>query len=391
MPKRKRTLHALSQRTVVTKAAALRLPILDSYLLREFVAPFLFMFFAFYIFWALNIFFVAADYEINHHAPFFLVLRFVLFRVPQATPMAFPFATLFAGLFAMSRLAGDNEVTAMRTSGVPLWRFALTPVLFSVAMFGICYLMNEYIAPRAVDISTRSFYQIVYNTESLPVESQFFRKDSDTQNVFYVNQVAPDHKTMVGVQIFRPAHDNNYWSETIQAKTATVAGPMLVLHDAVVTRYNNDGFTTAQDRSKELSIGLPMGENVAQFLSSENDDPWTMSSKTLATQVKSLQTQGVGGEALGNLQVNLAGKLAWPFGCVIAMLLAVPLAIRYGRRGRFLGAALAIFAFFVYLLMYSAAAALGRNGAINPYLAAWLPNAIMGVTGVTLFWAEEHG
>src|SRR5579875_345844 len=85
-----------------------RVPILDRYLLREMIGPFLFAFFAYLIFWALNIFFVAADYIINQHAPFFLVLRFVLFRVPQAIPMAFPFASLFAGLLAMGRVMGDN-------------------------------------------------------------------------------------------------------------------------------------------------------------------------------------------------------------------------------------------------------------------------------------------
>jgi lipopolysaccharide export LptBFGC system permease protein LptF len=45
---------------------------------------------------------------------------------------------------------------------------------------------------------------------------------------------------------------------------------------------------------------------------------------------------------------------------------------------------------FVYYLMMSAFAALGKNGAMNPYLAAWLPNAIMGSIGAALFWRVEH-
>ena len=82
----------------------------------------------FLLFWALNIFFLAADYIINQHAPFFLVLRFVVFRIPQAIPMAFPFACLFAALLAMGRVMGDNEVTAMRTAGIPVMRIALSPL-----------------------------------------------------------------------------------------------------------------------------------------------------------------------------------------------------------------------------------------------------------------------
>src|SRR5579863_4602285 len=157
--------------------AFLRLPILDGYLLREMLGPFFFALGAFLLFWALNIFFLAADYIINQHAPFFLTMRFVLFRMPQAIPMAFPFAALFASLWAMGRLMGDNEVMAMRTAGIPVLRIAAAPLMFGVVMFLTAYVMNEYVAPISVDQSTRSFYQIIYHTDALPVEPQFFRKD----------------------------------------------------------------------------------------------------------------------------------------------------------------------------------------------------------------------
>jgi LPS export ABC transporter permease LptG len=369
--------------------ALLRLPILDSYLLREMLVPFFFAFGAFLLFWALNIFFLAADYIINQHAPFFLVLRFVIFRIPQAIPMAFPFGCLFAALLAMGRVMGDNEVTAMRTAGISVMRIFLAPFLFGVTMFVIAYVMNEWVAPASVDLSTRTFYQIIYHTDALPVEPQFFRKDPDTGNTFYVGQVAPDNKTMVDVQIFKPAKFGP-WNETLQAKTATVQNSSLALHDVVDTRYNNDGFETNQQHVKSVTIGLPLGETASQFVSQVNNDPWTMSSKSLRTQVNALQSQGIGGTAMGNLEINLADKLAWPFACIIGVVVAVPLALRFGRRGRMLGIALSIVAFFVYYLMVSAASAFGRNGAMNPYLAAWLPNILVGTAGAVLLWLEER-
>jgi lipopolysaccharide export system permease protein len=371
------------------RSALLRLPILDSYLLREMVVPFLFAFGAFLLFWALNIFFLAADYIINQHAPFFLVLRFVVFRIPQAIPMAFPFGCLFAALLAMGRVMGDNEVTAMRTAGIPVMRIVLSPLLFGVAMFAIAYVMNEWVAPASVDLSTRTFYQIIYHTDALPVEPQFFRKDPDSGNTFYVGQVAPDNRTMMDVQIFKPAKFGP-WNETLQAKTASVASSSLILHDVIDTRYNNDGFVSNQQHVKNVTIGLPLGETASQFVSQVNNDPWTMSSKSLRTQVNALQAQGIGGTAMGNLQINLADKLAWPFACIIGVLVAVPLALRFGKRGRMLGIALSIIAFFAYYLMVSAASAFGRNGAMNPYVAAWLPNVLMGTAGAILLWLEER-
>jgi lipopolysaccharide export system permease protein len=369
--------------------AALRLPILDSYLLHEMFGPFMFALGAFLLFWALNIFFLAADYIINQHAPFFLVLRFVIFRIPQATPMAFPFACLFAALLAMGRVMGDNEVTAMRTAGIPVMRIVLSPIIFGLGMFALSYAINEWIAPRSVDLSTRTFYQIIYHTDALPVEPQFFRKDPDTGNTFYVTQVAPDNKTMMDIQIFKPA-TYGVWNETLQAKSAAVLGSSLVLHDVIDTRYNNDGFLTNQQKVKSVSIGLPLGETASQFVSQVNNDPWTMSSKSLRTQVNALQAQGIGGTALGHLEINLADKLSWPFSCIIGVVVALPLALRFGKRGKTLGIALSIIAFFVYYLMVSAASAFGRNGALNPYLAAWLPNIIIGGVGGILLYLEER-
>jgi lipopolysaccharide export system permease protein len=313
----------------------------------------------------------------------------VLFRVPQSIPMAFPFATIFATLLGVGRLMADNEVVAIRTSGVSLWRFALTPLAFGVLVFISTWAMNEYVAPHSVDLSTRTFYQIIYHTASLPIEPQMFRKDPDTGNEFFVSNVAPDGHTMQGVQIFKPGR-NGYWNETIQAKTAHVEGATLVMTDAILTFYNEQGYETSQTTTPEFRIGLPLGESAAQFLSTANTDAYTMNSKQLAQQVNALRSQGVGGEALGNLELNLADKFAFPFAAVVSVLIALPMAIRFGKKGRAMGMAMAIVAFFVYYVMIEAAAAFGSTGRMNPYVAAWLPNIIFGTAGVALLWSEER-
>ncbi|HET9096431.1 MAG TPA: LptF/LptG family permease [Candidatus Baltobacteraceae bacterium] len=367
----------------------LRLPILDSYVLGEILGPFVFAFIAFFLFWGFNIFFLAAKYILVGNAPFFLVMRFVLFRVPQSIPMAFPFATIFATLLGVGRLMADNELTAIRTSGVSLWRLALTPFAFGFCVFIVTWGMNEFVAPKSVDLSTRTFYQIIYHTASLPIEPQIYRKDPDTGNEFYVNNVQPDGHTMQGVQIFKPGR-TGYWNETIQAKTAHVEGATLVLTDAILTFYNAEGYETSQTTTPEFRIGLPLGESAAQFLSTTSSDAYTMNSKQLSAQVNALRSQGVGGEALGSLELNLADKFAFPFSAVISVLIALPMAIKFGKKGRAMGMAMAIVAFFIYYVMTEAAAAFGSTGRMNPYLAAWLPNFIFGTAGLAMLWSEER-
>jgi lipopolysaccharide export system permease protein len=362
-----------------------RLPIIDGYLLSEFILPFVGAFAIMYVFWAFNIFFLALKYIAQANAPVFLVLRFVVFRMPQAIPFAFPFATLAAIMLGVGRLQGDNEINAIRTNGVSLWRLCVTPLVFGFSMFLIAWAMNEYVAPKSVDLSTRTFYQ----TASLPIEPQFFRKDPDTGNTFYINQVLPDGHTMQGVQIFKPGRSGP-WNETIQAQTARVDGATLVLTNAIVTFYNAQGYETSQTTTPEFRIGLPLGESAMQFMTNENADAWTMNSSDLSTRVKALKAQGIGGDALGNLEINLANKLAFPFASFVSVLIALPLAFRFGKKGRGVGMGMTVLAFIVYYVMTEAAAAFGGTGRIDPYLAAWLPNILFGGAGILMLWREDR-
>lgn len=365
-----------------------RIPILDRYVVAAILPWFFAGAAALMLFWAFNIFFIAADYLVNGHAPLGLILRFVIFRMPQSTPMALPFGCLVGGMLAMGRLVGQNEVTAMRASGVSVWRITLGPLLFGFAAFGLCYWLNESVVPNLVDQSTRSFYQIIYHTDSLPAEQQFFRKDTATQTVFYVTQVLPDNQTLQGVQIFRATHIMP-WTETLQAKTALLLPHAMLLQHPIETRYDAKGTMTSQKRVPDVTIPLPGGESAKEFLSSVNSDAWTMSSARLRQQIDALQAEGVGGTALGSLRVNLANKLSWPFACVVGILISVPLALRFSRGGLALGAALSILSLFVYYIMTTAASAFGRTGFMNAYLACWLPNILITCFGLLMLWLED--
>jgi len=54
-----------------------------------------------------------------------------------------------------------------------------------------------------------------------------------------------------------------------------------------------------------------------------------------------------------------------------------------------LAMAIAILVFFIYYMLTFAFSALGRNGLVNPTLAAWAPNAMIGALGALLLAMEE--
>jgi len=119
-----------------------------------------------------------------------------------------------------------------------------------------------------------------------------------------------------------------------------------------------------------------------------------VNSKGLRTQIKAMAATGQGGAALDTLKMTLAQKLAQPFSAFVSVLIALPLAASAGKRGRSLGkglgVSLSILLLFIYFVLTAVFAALGKNAALNPYLAAWMPNLIIGGAGAFMFWRIEH-
>jgi lipopolysaccharide export system permease protein len=368
----------------------LRLPILDAYIMRELAGPFAFGLGAVYVFWFANIFVLAADYLINKGAPVFLILRFLVARMPQATPMAFPFACLFGALLAFGRLAADNEITALRTSGVSFLRICRTPLLLGIAMFLISFTVNEKIAPGAVDVSTRTFYQIIYRTATLPIEPHIFRTDPATGKTFYIDSVEFDGKTMDNVMIFEQSKGSPFLDVTT-ARKATIENGLIVLQGAIQTRVLPNGTVqTLTIAARDITVPLPLGDSGEKFLSQAYNDPYAMDAKRLGDQIAFRKLTGTGGSDLAGLEITLAQKYALPFASFIAVLIALPLAVRFGKKGRTLGIALSVVVLFIYYILGAVGAAFGKNGAMTPWIAVWLPNAIVAAGGGYLILKEDR-
>ncbi|MDB6021536.1 MAG: lipopolysaccharide transporter permease LptF, partial [Pedosphaera sp.] len=83
------------------------------------------------------------------------------------------------------------------------------------------------------------------------------------------------------------------------------------------------------------------------------------------------------------LYTQLHGRFAEPWSCLVVVLIAIPFGAASGRRNIFVGVAGSIVIVFGYFILFRLGLALGTGGLMPAWLAAWLPNAVFGVTG---FW-----
>jgi lipopolysaccharide export system permease protein len=123
--------------------------ILTRYVLREHLAPFLYAFGAFTGIMLVNQ--VARQFAnlIGKGLPWSVVGEVFALSVPFIVAMTLPMSVLVAVLYAFTRLGADNEITALKASGVDLGR-SVRPVLWAVgAVTAFTFFFVDQVLPRS--------------------------------------------------------------------------------------------------------------------------------------------------------------------------------------------------------------------------------------------------
>ena len=356
------------------------LSILDQYMLRELLAPFGFAVAAFTLFMLVNQLFLAADFVINKGVPLDLILRYLALQLPSLMYLILPFSCLFGILLGIGRLAGDNEISAMRTSGVSLQRIALPCYALGIIMTILAFAINEEIAPRSQSKSVDLFRQIAYHSTQAIIQPYQFFRTNDGQHVIYIQSVDSGTGVMHNVQVFNIGA--GYWPETLTARTGRQLGGKLVLQDGVLTTTGYQGTVTQVKHFDTLQF--PLGDTSLLY---QPQSAFETNSRELRMQINNLRT---GGQDVTQLEMSLQQKYAMPVACLISVLIALPMGIRFGKRGRGVAAIFAVVILLCYWMIMAATNALGKSGAMNPVLAAWAPNLVMGSVGLFLLLLEER-
>lgn len=123
--------------------------LLSRYLLRQLAAPFVFALVALTSLMLLSQIAKKFGSLVGKGLPWTVIAEVFGLSVPFIVAMTLPMAVLVAVLYAFSHLAADNEITAMRASGVSVYQ-VLTPVLFwGVAMSILNFVFVDQVLPRS--------------------------------------------------------------------------------------------------------------------------------------------------------------------------------------------------------------------------------------------------
>ncbi len=359
--------------------------ILDRYLLRSFLLPFLYCLIGFLAVWLIfDLSTNAPDFIENHVAPA-AIASYYWTQLPAIAVLTLPVGLLLALLYCLGRMSQSNEILAMLSAGVSLGRILTSFFAVGLAVTAASTYLNYDLAPHAEAQKQQLLAEMEAGNGKLEkratVLGYLFRNRTDNR-LWYVEKM-PTHLglPLEGVQVVQQDQNDNI-TDKYYARTATFdpARAAWIFDGAKVVHFVPSGDVASESYPARRTF------------TGWSETPWRIASAILEAdklsvpELRQYLTRNADFTAaqLAPFHTYLDYRWAIPWTCFVVVCVAAPLGIVYNRRSVVTGVAMAIFCFFLILFLGNLFIALGRGDRVEPFWAAWTPNLIFFVVGLVL-------
>jgi len=361
--------------------------LLDRYVLRNFIEPFLMCFFGFIGIWLLFDLTGNLTEFTSAHASVKTIAFYYITQVPQIIILSLPVGLLLAMLFSLSAMSRRNEIISMLTAGRSVPRVMLPLIVVGLLATGALAALNYQLAPHAEAIKKSALEQISRGRRQGEVENVngYLFRDRMNNRTWYIRRLRPDSMQLEGVHITQQdaeGHVTRKWiakAAIFDPKTET-----WTLNKGMILDFNGEGRETKRD----------IFENEFRIIKDWKETPWRIGSSHEEAQNLTVP------ELRDYLRVNsdfpevqLAPfrtyeehRMAVPLQCLVVIFIAGPLAIVFSRRGVVGGVATAMLLYAAMLLSTYFFLALGKGHRVSPIVAAWFPNVFFLLVGIVLLY-----
>jgi LPS export ABC transporter permease LptF/LPS export ABC transporter permease LptG len=355
--------------------------LMDLYILRRFFFHFALLMAVFVFLFEAFTFFELLDDIARHRVPFLIVVDYFRYFTPYLLYNLAPLGALVAVLVTLGIMSKNNEIVAIKASGISLYRVSV-PLLFAgLALAATMILLDDTYLPYANQrqdavrnlIKGRPPQTYTHPQRWIFGEgSKIYNYDlfDPTQNLFGgLSVIEIDPATF---QIRRRIFASRArWSES-QKVWVLEAGWVRDFSDGSITRY--DRFPVAAP---------PELTEPPSYFNREIRQAFQMSWRELRTYMEGLHRAGFD---VSTLTVQWHVKLAFPLIAPISMLAAIPFAFMVGTRGAVSGVTLGVAIGIVYWVTSRLLEAMGGVGQLPPFLAGWSPDIIFFFLGLYFFF-----
>ena len=232
----------------------MHLRLLDKYVLKELLYPFIFGVASFStIFIASSMLFKIVQYITTYGAPISTVVRLFLYSLPEIVNYTFPMSVLLATLMAFGKLSGNSEIVAMKSGGISYYRI-VAPVIvvgFVVSLFSVIWA-EKVVPPSKHEAKRILAVEIRGNIKPKTQDHVVIKTLSgDTQRITYARTFDESTGIMKNITIEEFKDEKLIRVQT--AKQATWENDSWVLEDgSIFTVDDQEGFTGRAAFSKQV-------------------------------------------------------------------------------------------------------------------------------------------
>lgn len=350
--------------------------ILDRYLIREFTGPFLLATGGFAIIAIVDILMYLVELLVISGIPFLTMIRLLIYKLPSLMVLFFPMAVLFAIMLLLVRMAKDNEITVLRVSGVHAIRIVIPLIAVCFMTTILSYYINENLVPWTNRTSDMIIQKEIKKKPPPNILENVVFKDSGNR-FFYINKIDKKQSIIRKLLIFE---DSPQYPRIITANEAVWKDHSWTLLDGRIIDLNKDGNLEFMDSFYEMKIHV--NQSVGSLYTHQKNAR-EMNSEELRDKIR---VRNKGGLSTRSLKVEYYMKFSVPLACFIFGLTGIAFCLNLVQTGKdWWGVIIAICASVLtvglYFFLVAVCRAFGKEGSLDPFTAAWLPNIIYGGIG----------
>ena len=359
-----------------------KLKILDKYLIRQFLQTVVFGLLAFTLIFVVIDAMENLDDFIDQNVPAIKILHYYFVFAPEMLKLMTPVAVLFAAMFTAGKAANLSELTAMKASGVSLYRFMAPFMVGTILITILSVYFGGFVVPSAnkIKINIEQVYlkknlsftgSNIYfqDTRTRIVSISYFDDNLDQANRVSIQEFDPDDLTRMTGRL--DAQYLNYDT----TKNVWIAGNG-------VRRLFNDKQEAEYFSSFEI---FDLNFSPDDLLKKQQK----IAEMNLTELLELIDAQRRAGNDPTPSLIEYHSRFAFAVTPLIVVLFGLPISANRRKGGLAAQVGINILVTFLYLVFMKISQAFGKNGALDPLLTAWVANLIFLIGAVYNVWRSR--
>lgn len=288
-----------------------------------------------------------------------------------------PIACLLGTLYAFSKLNRDNEIIAMRASGLSVFQITRTIIIFGIITSFFVFWVNDRLVPQSLVFNQKIKEQMESGTKKEQGKEQEVIGNLSMyglgNRLYFVVKFLPAINTMEGITILEHDEHQDIIRKVVADKGVYSEG-VWKFYRSITYEFDKNGQIKVDPQYLEEEL-MPIPETPHDFLT-QRQRPEFMNIAQLNDYLLKLARSGAT-TPVRNLKVDLYQRIISPFTSLMMIFLGIPFSLMIRKRATGMSSlGLSIMVGFLYYVLNAVSIALGKSGIIMPFLSVSLSHIV---------------